>query len=215
MAYDNVAINFGSPRSGTTAMRRMLGALHDTYATKLHEHNPLHPCESDDGLLTISHWMLKDAVVFVRTVRHPLHIVDSFLATRTATMSDRNPSLACHSDERVERFIRSESEGVAAQREALEVMPKAEGREHYLIEVRYEDLESEDYRDWFADEVYRRLSTDAARHDSLRRRLHEEWGRRPTRDGKLNRGWDWVMDGETEARWTERLADVIEREGYA
>lgn len=215
MAYDNVVINFGSPRSGTTIMRRLLGPLKDTYVSKLHEATALHPWRSKRGLLDISQWMLKDRLVFVRTVRHPLNVVESFLALRTDELRQNNASLAAHSDERIIAFIVGESEGAAAQRHEVERNRADKGWEHHFVQARYERLGDESYQREFAWDVCRHLSTPERSFQSLTRRLAEEWKQRPVRDGKLRAGMDEriMTDGE-EARWRAALQDVIEREGY-
>lgn len=198
-------------------MRRMLKALEGAFTSKLHEHNGLHPCESDDGLLTLSHWLQKETVVFVRTVRHPLAIADSFVATRQESMRDRNPGLAQHDDERVVKFIRSESDGTDAQRDTLiETSTRAHKQwDHHLVEARYEDLANPGYRDLFALAVSKHMPDAGAAYRQLAGRLDAEWGSEPVRDGKLHRDITERVMGDERAAWfREQLQDIIEREGY-
>lgn len=215
MAYDNVVLSFGCPRSGTTIMRRLLGPLKHTYVSKLHEATRLHPWQSEEGLLDIQQWMLKDTLVFVRTLRHPLDVVDSFLALRRTEMRENNPSLVEHDDQRVLDFIRRESAGFHGQRAELLVRAEERGWDHHVVEVRYEELDEQWRRDEFAWSVCRHLSTPERSYGSLTARMEEEWKLRPVRDGKLRAGITGrVMTEEEEQRWRRALADVMEREGY-
>lgn len=217
MSVDTVIVNYGSPRSGTTFMRRTLGRLNGAMAFKLAEGRTLHPCQSDGGLIELHKMLRHHRLVIVRTVRHPLDIVDSFIALREPKMWGKRTkpiNLAKFQDARVLQFIRNESENTAIQREELRE-PDYSHAGIAFIEVRYETLASDDGREALARQVTEGLPEAGGEYARLLGAL-EDFGVRPAGVGKLKSGMVGdVMAPADKERWRSVLAKVIEREGYA
>jgi len=207
-------INFGAPRSGTTFMQLCLKRLPDILAMKLPEMRKLHPAKSADGLIELARWFsgLGWDLTFVRTVRHPVEIVESFEAARFhPALKDEVAGLARNTDADVLRWIRSESEGFHAQCETLRQLhdtSRKVRRPVQIVEVRYENLASEAQRG-----AYARLI--APNHPQVLEEAFAEFGRTPARTGRLSHGIGRMLNGDRRAWFEKELADVIEREGYA
>lgn len=205
-----VALSFGCPRSGTTFMQRALAELSAALTEKIGEGSMFHPCRSTRGLLDLAHLFAGRRVAFVRTVRHPVEIAASFVATRTFVEDDPTSfeGLAKNTDRDVVEFIRSESSGFAAQRHLI----GSHDWPHALFEVRYEDLAGEGYRSNLADDVTAVLGLGRHERDALNAAL-DEFNTEPARPGRLSRGKDPVTQKQRRmfAHW---LRKTIRREGY-
>lgn len=87
-------VNYGVPRSGTTLVQRMFEhcrAHGDNYRhRKLPENDPQHPRQSATGLIEIAESVPTAPVYFVRTLRHPVAVLESECAIkRPAFLEDR------------------------------------------------------------------------------------------------------------------------------
>jgi hypothetical protein len=73
-------ITFGFPRSGTTFLTDVFGRGEGYINKWLTNGNPLHPMFSDTGLVSLKH-LLGD-VLFLRIIRNPIDILESWEAVR-------------------------------------------------------------------------------------------------------------------------------------
>lgn len=206
MTKDTIVISFGCPRSGTMFMRNTLHDHLPCFSVKLPEMVDLHPAQSDTGLLALSGLFYKRRLVLVRTVRHPLEIVESFVHLRMA--KERAPR-ARDDDRRVRRWIEDESRGVMRQR--LELGEMLSERRHRLIEVRYESLATDEGKDKFAARM-QKATGDAG---TLRAGLDDFGNRSRAYAGRLKSGVDTVLTDDKRKWWAHALRQVIKREGYA
>lgn len=203
---DTIVISFGCPRSGTMFMRNTLQKHLPCFSTKLPEMVALHPAQSDTGLLHLSGLFYQRRLVLVRTVRHPLEVVESFVHLRAA--KPRSPR-GRDDDRRVRRWIEDESRGVMRQR--LELGEMLSERRHRLVEVRYEALKTADGRDEFAEKM-RKATGDAG---TLRKGLEDFGNAARAYAGRLKSGKGAVLSEERRAWWAHALREVVRREGYA
>lgn len=83
--------SFGCPRSGTTYLQKSiligLQGSHVHYR-KIPEWHGTHPCVSNNGLVSLQ--LLLDNVLFIRIVRNPIDIMESFYATKQEKYKDLN-----------------------------------------------------------------------------------------------------------------------------
>lgn len=221
MSIETAVISFGSPRSGTTYIRRALGQLEGVFVSKIPEQAPNHPsfverqswgaaASSEEGLIGISRWMQKEHLVLVRTVRHPMECVRSLLAAREPELREKIGGLADNSDEEIVEWIRTESLNFHRQVGWLLANPYR----HRLIQVRYELLGKRGRRRDFAEKVCSTLPDPEENTDRLARWLHDTWKEKPARIGRLSSGVEPEISEERMEFFLEALAPTIEREGY-
>lgn len=204
-----IVVSFGCPRSGTTFVHVALRALEpDAVVVKLSETNGLHPAQSRDGLITLARLLRGHRLLLVRTVRDPAEIVESFLAARTpAGLAAGMDGLARNSDADVCRWVREESESWSAQRRLVQ-----EERHAHFVEVRYEDLADPKARETLVADVAESIGS-AGRAEVFLARL-EEFGGRPTRNGRLSLGLARVSTDAERAYFARALRATSLREGY-
>lgn len=203
-----IVVSFGCPRSGTMFMRNLLQDTLPCFSTKLPEMVDMHPAQSATGLLALSGLFYKRTLVLVRTKRHPVQIVESFVHLRKA-----NPTTprARDDDKAVRRWITQESRGVARQRVELGEMRRRRG--HHFVEVRYESLNTSEGREAFAERLGKVVGCGAK---PIRRGLDQSWGNRSAAyAGRLKSGVDSVLTDDRRAWWEHALEPIIHREGYA
>ncbi len=204
-------VSFGCPRSGTTWLYRCLSALHGIVSLRIPDGAKLHPSKTPDGLISLAATLYDRDVVFVRIIRSPLDIVDSFLALRKLTPG---AARANDTNERIVRWIVSEHVNMAMQRRTL-IKPQELWGRHSVVELRYEDMASAEGREAFVNEIVPLLPDSAVNRVRLLGEL-ETFGNRPYAIfGKLKAGLDGpVMTPEERAYFAEQLHDVIEETGY-
>lgn len=205
-------VGFGCPRSGTTFLQKALRSLRGVYTAKLVEHAKIHPCHSENGLINLAGNLRSPGVTFVRIVRHPIEVADSFVATRSSELTDLTGTIPKYSDDVIVRWITSESENSTAQRPWF-----GQGETHgsRWVEVRYENLATEEGQTLFVEAVCRDLTEPEENAARLSKAL-EAFGDpdEAANYGRLSHGVDWAMNDEQAAWFLEKLASVMEREGY-
>lgn len=78
MIKNTIILSYGCPRTGTTFVNHMLGQGLDIITGKIAEGHASHPIKSNHGLLNLSYTFQKYNLVFVRTIRDPINIFESF-----------------------------------------------------------------------------------------------------------------------------------------
>ena len=210
---NQIVINFGAPRSGTHFMEMVCreSAYRYVFPVKLEEGRIFHPCRSRDGMLELARWFRLSKPLFIRTVRHPLELVESFLALRDrGTFDGYAGVLASFTDERICQFINNESRNTARQRDQMR-SPDWEHTGQKYVEVRMDELASEGVK----LDLARRLGSWLDPHKC--KRFLDDYGRVPTTRGRLSEGMlgESRMTIHQRAFFEERLAETIQREGYA
>lgn len=190
-----ILINFGCPRSGTTFAHYCMSALgKQATVIKLNEHHALHPVHSRTGLYDLARLFATERLILVRTVRHPMEIAESFLATRQH--GDGSSGLARKSDDEIWRMVAEESTSVMVQRPLLEEVGVP------LIEVRYEEFPG------LADKLGAHLDTKPMAERLAYYRTES------VREGRLLHGQDRVSTDAERAFFAMRLDPIARREGY-
>ena len=105
-----IVINYGCPRSGTSFVDNMLEAGTGYFHTKLREFDHLHPVNSDDGLWNLASVFSKRFLLFVRIVRNPIDIFESWYHRKGE----------CIGDKQMYTWIENESVNTALQIERKE-----------------------------------------------------------------------------------------------
>lgn len=204
-----IAIGFGCPRSGTTFLHHCLQALEPkVLVVKLTEGRALHPAQSRDGLLELARLLKDHRLLLARSVRHPLDVVESFLAARKGPLRQKMLGIARNDDGEVAHWIREESRSVLVQRPLL-----AEQKHCTFLQVRDREMATAKGRDRIAQQVGKSLKADAAALARFRARL-DEYGTKPVRPGRLMAGLGRVSTDEERAYFETRLAAIVAREGY-
>ena len=202
-------ISFGCPRSGTTFMLHCLQALEPAATVlKLTESNRLHPAQRRLGLWDLARLYRGRPLVFVRTVRHPHDIAESFLAARTPELRGKMPGIARNSDGDIAHWIREESTSVMVQRPTLAEEPHV-----MLLEVRYESLDNDHAREGLIADLRKAPLEDQEALEGVLARLRE-FGQAAVRPGRLSKGMGIVSTPEEREYFRTRLRAVTRREGY-
>jgi len=144
-----IIISFGCPRSGTTFLARCLSSLVGVFSFHLPDGAKLHPSKHKDGLIQLDALFWNHRTIWVRIVRHPMDIVESFLALRMVTP---DAARAMDKDPQIVQWIVNEHKHVRVQRKLLKLQNPA-WEPHHLIEVRYEVLAHPEGREAFAEEL--------------------------------------------------------------
>jgi len=194
-------VSFGCPRSGTTFLDRCLNALHDVAVLRIPDGSQLHPSKSAQGLIAVSGLLFNHHVVFVRIVRDPMAVVDSFLALRQIAP---RAARARDSNARIVEWIVNERRNVPLQIPQLLVARRGWGTRSF-VEVRYEDLADEEARAQFVDELVATLPDPPLNCARLLAAL-AQYGREPVIGGKLREGIiSEVMTQRERTYFTEHL----------
>jgi len=173
---------FGCPRSGTTYLWKMMRQLNsDTlYVDRIKEANPLHPCNSRDGLLGLAA-QFPDAV-FVRIERDPVDVFESFYGKRSEL--SKNPWHGVNDEERIYEFIINER--INTRRQRMKHQKDKPDWPFNLIEIVYEDLHTRGGQTRVVKDVYRHLGPKASFF--VESHLAETWMKVPSREGRLSLG---------------------------
>lgn len=192
--------SFGCPRSGTTFVQDVLCRLDvggDVIYQKIAEGDQLHPCQSKDGLLGLAQLYRSDHVVFVRSVRKPTAILESFLAARKiASESGRIERIAANSDERIFRFIKDERDHVRYQTQRHAQMKRKAakaGRQFWPFQVvtfDYDRMHDPTARAYFMSNVLDLMHSSDVYALNRAGRILDTFGQRSgaVRTGRLSEG---------------------------
>ena len=217
-----IIISFGCPRSGTTFMWMATRAMAaDTLVLRIPETQKSHPVKSRSGLLDLVKALIFPSrsmhqVLLIRTVRHPLDIVESFLAARLPNAPKGLSSQAQALDSTIRKYIQEESASWAVQRPRLlaqepDKLPREGGKNNIeVLEARYDPAAIAAL--W--DPVSRFLGPRARGLDGFRTVLGT-FNKMPVRAGRLGLRLGRISTPEERDYWTNELAEVIEREGYS
>lgn len=178
---------FGCPHSGTTYLWKMIDeifrpaiAKNEVVVTRIKEANFVHPCRSTEGLIGLS--QLLDGSLFIRIVRDPVEIVESFYAKRDAR--SKNPFRGVNDDDRIIEFI--ESERINVDRQIR--FAKEHDIPFRLIEVSYEQLGTGTGKRDFADALVKEIPVVPNLFSETVGYLKKTWNVVPAREGRLSLG---------------------------
>ncbi len=161
----------------------------DFDSQKIREGDRLHPCQSNYGLISLAQLFRNDSVIFIRTVRDPAAIFESFYAARIIPGMTRPPvqgmirmqhNLGMVTDERIYQFIVKERANTEAQIQKAEKLPFR----FQLIQVQYDELFFEPGQDRFLADLSHYIGD--VRH--VREAVKRLWGKSPVREGRLSAG---------------------------
>lgn len=206
-----VIVSFGCPRSGTTFLAHSLSALQGVFAFRLADGSMLHPSKSTTGLEAVDCLFYDQRLIFVRIIRSPMEIVESFLHLRNSLPS---VARAQDADAMIVRWIVNERVNVRAQRDGL-TLERDDWQRHSFLEVRYEDIGTKSGRKVFADELAALLPDAQANRTLLLDRLGL-FGRRKISYGRMKAGISRsVMTADQREYFLEHLGGTMESDGYA
>ena len=168
---------FGCPHSGTTFLWRMMRDVlqhDDTCEVFRLREGPLHPINSDVGLHGLAYQFsdIGDRVVFVRIVRDPVQIFESFAAKALRP----NGTAGVTGDEEVFRCIRNERFNTRAQLDSIMVGSRIV--DMHVVTFRYEDMQAA------VMPIESKLGVGRA----VTEYLAEHWMQTPSRVGRLSMG---------------------------
>ena len=209
-----VVIIFGCPRSGTTFVRDLLLMGQGYSYGGLHEGLGPHPQNAARGLLELADMFAPQRVIFVRVVRHPLEIAESWAFLRREGgkgSGGPTPSAAQLPDAHIVKSIRKEYEGFAGQVDEL-LTPDVRLRyPPVIIEARMEQFAVQPHP-MFA-ELLPLVPANKA-NAALPAIAAERYGKVPLRWGRLKANAGAVMTTEQRAWFADKLGDVITAQGY-
>jgi hypothetical protein len=195
---ETAVFSFGCPRSGTTFIQSVLNAGDGYHYNKIGEGDRLHPCNSRDGLINLCQLYRRRGVLFVRTVRDPVAIFNSFYGARHLVSTHQTHGLSLYGianndDERIYKFIESERDSVKEQMsDAYGPTPSRPSIQSRVITVEYEKLSDQEYRDNLYETLIMsihsiRLIKNKDSTIPLKNAL-DNFGKHSVRDGLMNHG---------------------------
>ena len=170
--------SFGCPRSGTTFIQKnILLKLKGVYYRKIPEWHGIHPCQSSDGLLSLN--LLLDNILFIRTIRNPIDILESFYMFRQPKYKDHVFSKWI--DWEILNFIINEELNTRRQI----------NHEHWrskIIKISYDRMKDKDYILPIIDNILKHI--DNKDSEDFNRDIlisgFESFGKEPARIGRLS-----------------------------
>jgi len=210
-----IILPFGAPRSGTTFLDRALHQIKGAVVSRFREPMFFHPAKSKTGMLGLAQVFAEHHLVFVRIVRHPIEVAESFVAARTVLkLSD---GLARNSDKSIVEWIACEAENFWAQ---MRFMRNPEGGwakvPWRVVQVRFEDLGSPAGRASFVWWLRDALPSGFDLKPVVRY-IEKNWGKpeRAVRPGRLSAGvQESVLTPEQRKFFERELAWTAELNGY-
>lgn len=189
-------------------MEKALGRADGCLHTKLQEACKLHPCQSRDGLISLLHMFSGCRVVIVRTIRHPMEIVESFMHARAnVDATGRYKGLAANSDSQIIDYIRNESRNTHAQRAIMDMDP-AHGADLVWIDVKYEAIE---LAGWIEKLAKAGIGVHRVRKFIEDKNMKESVRAGRLGDGKAHQSY---LSPEEHQWWRGKLRDVLAKECY-
>lgn len=174
---------------------------------KMAEWSPLHPAQSATGLVGLGRTFIHHRLVFVRVVRHPLEVCESFYGAKLiARRSGKCKGIASNGDDAIAAFIENTSRNSHEQRAAMGREPLSKYG-HGFIELRYERIGEPGY--------VRDVCGELPGADKIAAYAESAWGVAPVRTGRLSEGIGSALPDGRRAWFAERLAESIERDGFA
>jgi hypothetical protein len=208
MTFTNFIVSFGMPRSGTTLLEQMFLQGKGYFYHKLAEGNALHPMQSTNGLITLAHAFRLAPKLFVRTVRHPVDLIESRLCMSYDNLVEHLDSakLKHWMDD-----IRRESNNYYTQLELFQ-SSSFDIRNLCMVMVYYEELGTEKGRKDFFNRLRDFLPDEKTNIEILQSFLETTWGN-PVRPGRLSRGRKKILSDNIRNEIKNKLSDIIEKEG--
>jgi len=187
----------------------MTGCLSDYQ--KIREGDILHPCNSDNGLVSLAQ-LYRDGytVLFVRTVRDPVDIFESFYAVnylhKKRLGGQHKPGMAPllgkmtknmmeNTDEKIFEYVLNDHFHTEKQKNLYQPWP------FNLIEVGYKALHTEEGQREF---ISRLAIAGEERQVRIGRNMKDIWGVKPVREGRMSHGM-------TESLLSDDLKEEIKR----
>jgi len=215
--------NYGCPRSGTTIMQAILQRLQGVYHHKIDENYRLHPCQ-EGSLLDLAQIFSTtgDNVIFVRTIRNPIDIMESFYYARLwekERFGDKvGPGiggLSYLTDEDIKTWIIYEDNYTSVLKKSMSNFKwNHRGRLRH-IEIRYEDLHKEGGQNLFIASLCGELPDDDVNRANLYQAFKELWNKKPVREGKLSREYQGqIIPEETKKKLCDDFYHILKKNGY-
>jgi hypothetical protein len=115
---DSIILNYGCPRTGTTFVNQMLSQGIELITGKIAEGHSYHPIKSNHGLMDLKYTFQRYNLVFVRTIRDPISIFESFYHARKVQMGN----LGKVEDDSIKKMIELEKINTVAQSKYITIV---------------------------------------------------------------------------------------------
>lgn len=163
---------FGCAKSGTTYLWKLMQQISgEQHVERIIETNPLHPINSESGLLGLALLFRTDHVI-IRIHRDPIEIFEAYYALRQPQA--RNGLWHQNQDDIIFRYIENERRSVQLQKEAERNHP------FNLEEIQYWEFED-------AAAVAEKLEPYLPGRN-IEEKIRETWMKEPSREGRLSMG---------------------------
>jgi len=166
-----IILNYGCPRTGTTFINRMLGKGVDLIAGKIAEGHSYHPIKSKCGLLNLCYTFQSCDLLFVRTVRDPINIFESFYHAKKMKIE----GLDGQNDESIKRIIELEETNTRIQSEGLR-----------LVTIDFDKMGDIDYSKEKILEICSHTKDPARNSEIYLNFIRERYNKLPIRQGRLS-----------------------------
>jgi len=168
-----VILNYGCPRSGTTFIWFLLRAGTGYTYGKIGENDPCHPCNSGTGLLHIKKTFRDYNVVFIRTVRNPIQIFESFRHAHKTNDGE----IGKKADIEIKRYIQNEERNTKEQAGKVRILT-----------VKFDMLSNDSYVEKVMTTFKKHFPNAEHNTNILRKYIHKNFNHFPVRPGKLQSG---------------------------
>jgi len=211
-----VIFNYGVPRSGTTLVLYTIQQGGGFLTTRISEGAVLHPRHDPSGFLFLAQAFIYHTLVFVRTTRHPVDVLNSLAVVYPSLVKDINEFRY-----EVEQY-RLESEGSATAQELVRMYQDIQQKHVFISRkkpivfatIKYEDLGNPEVRDSFLKTIADQTPFPQENFYIWRFYLEEVWKVDPVREGRLSTGKMQQMLSSKQLQYIrERLGGIIDKEG--
>jgi hypothetical protein len=168
---DSIILNYGCPRTGTTFVNQMLSRGVGLIAGKIAEGHSYHPIHSDHGLLNLSYTFQRCNLVFVRTIRDPIKIFESFYHARKVQMGN----LGKVGDDSIKRMIESE-----------EINTLKQSREIIIVTLDFNRMQEHSYISEKIHDICKNTNNPQKNTKTYMEFIEEKYNKVPIRQGILS-----------------------------
>lgn len=177
-----VILNYGCPRSGTTFTNIMLNQGINFITGKIAEGSCYHPIRNKNGLFDLSYTFRNYNVFFLRTVRNPLNIFESFAHAKKITNQKNTEidpdfySFSKQTTESIKNMISEEKKNTEDQIK----------RGVKIFELNFDNLGNADYLNEKLSEISNLTMSKKENFDIFYRFVRDNYNKKPVRRGRLS-----------------------------
>ncbi len=229
MSESRIVFSYGCPRTGTTFMQKMIAQGKGYIPAYIREYDTMHPCNGSWGLFLLARCLKNSLPLFVRTIRNPIDIFESFytvnhLGLMTEKIEDetiysmileesKNSALLSEGmvSKDSESIVWKDIQGYPAQHDGIS---SASNSRPEIITVKYEELGDAEARLVFLTKLISRLEMGQENLDIFLKYIEDTFMKISVRIGRLKTGVTGLVPPEKREEIKDRLRDVFIVEGY-